>query len=64
VLNKRHLRRLLKEYVSYYHEDRTHLTLNKGTPAGRIAETNPREDRRVIFMPRVGGLYHRYDLAA
>ena len=64
VLNRRHLRRLLKEYVSYYHEDRTHLTLNKGTSAGRIAEMNPREDRRVISMPRIGGLHHRYDLAA
>jgi hypothetical protein len=64
VLNKRHLRRLMKEYVGYCHEDRTHLTLNKGTPAGRIMEIEPRQDRRVISMPRVGGLHHRYDLAA
>ncbi len=32
VLNQRHLRRLLKEYVRYYHEDRTHLGLGKDTP--------------------------------
>ena len=25
VLNRRHLRRLLNEYIRYYHEDRTHL---------------------------------------
>ena len=32
VLNARHLRRLMSEYVRYYHEDRTHLALAKGTP--------------------------------
>jgi putative transposase len=31
VLNERHLRRLLNEYVRYYHEDRTHLGLEKDT---------------------------------
>jgi hypothetical protein len=30
VLNQRHLRRLLKEYVGYYHEGRTHLGLGEG----------------------------------
>jgi transposase InsO family protein len=29
ALNERHLRRLLAEYVRYYHEDRTHLGLQK-----------------------------------
>jgi hypothetical protein len=47
-----------------YHDDRTHLALAKGTPAGRGAETNPDADCRVISMPRLGGLHHRYDLAA
>jgi hypothetical protein len=32
ALNERHLKRLLSEYVSYHHEDRTHLGLGKGTP--------------------------------
>jgi hypothetical protein len=35
VLNERHLKRLMNEYVRYYHEDRTHLALAKETPAGR-----------------------------
>ena len=38
VLNERHLKRLMNEYISYYHEDRTHLALEKETPAGRVAE--------------------------
>jgi transposase InsO family protein len=37
VLNERHLKRLMNDYVRYYHEDRTHLALGKGTPAGREA---------------------------
>ena len=32
VLNRRHLKRLMNEYVLYYLEDRTHLALEKGTP--------------------------------
>lgn len=64
VLNRRHLKRLMDEYVRYYHDDRTHLTLAKGTPAGRQAEENPGESCRIVSMPRLGGLHHRYDLAA
>ena len=64
VLNERHLKRLMSEYVRYYHDDRTHLALAKGTPAGRGAETNPNADCKVVSMPRLGGLHHRYDCAA
>ncbi len=35
AVNERHLKRLLSEYVCYYHKDRTHLGLGKGTPQGR-----------------------------
>jgi transposase InsO family protein len=64
VLNERHLKRLMSEYVRYYHEDRTHLSLKKETPASRAAVENPGADGRVLSMPRLGGLHHRYDLAA
>ena len=30
VLNERHLKRLMNEYVRYYHDDRTHLALGEG----------------------------------
>jgi putative transposase len=64
VLNERHLKRLMNGYVSYYHEDRTHLGLAKETPASREAETNPKPRCNVVSMPRLGGLHHRYHLAA
>jgi transposase InsO family protein len=59
-----HLKRLMNEYVRYYHEDRTHLGLAKETPAGRKAANNCGAGGTVIAMPRLGGLHHRYDLAA
>ena len=62
VLNERHLKRLLNEYVRYYHDDRTHLALAKETPRSREAVS--KHGSRTIRMPRLGGLHHRYDLAA
>jgi len=61
ALNERHLKRLLAEYVSYHHEDRTHLGLGKGTPGCR-----PRcvTSGRVLSYDRLSGLHHRYDRAA
>lgn len=32
VLNELHLRRMLRQYFSYYHTCRTHLSLNKDPP--------------------------------
>ena len=56
-----HLKPLLAEYVRYYHEDRTHLGLDKETPGKRVLSKNP---GRVRSRPRLGGLHHRYERAA
>jgi transposase InsO family protein len=61
ALNERHLKRLLSEYVSYHHEDRTHLGLGKETPGCR---TRCVTSGRVLSHDRLGGLHHRYDRAA
>jgi putative transposase len=63
AFSERHLRRILSEYVRYYHDDRTHLGLQKETP-GRRKTAVRIGDHRVVSMPRLGGLHHRYDLAA
>jgi transposase InsO family protein len=64
VVNERHLKRLMNEFVRYYHDDRTHLGLEKQTPARRNAAENTDGACRVVSIPRLGGLHHRYDLAA
>ena len=60
VLNEDHLKRRLSEYFKYYHEDRTHLGLDKDSPLGRPVQEKP-ETGKVIALPRVGGLHHRYE---
>ncbi len=34
-LNEFHLRRIGRDYLAYYHQDRPHIALNKNTPAQR-----------------------------
>jgi hypothetical protein len=41
ALNEEHLRRILRDYVMYFHEDRLHDSLEKGTPNRRIVEQRP-----------------------
>ena len=62
VLNERHLLRILRSYSAYYHEDRAHLSLDCNSPVPRDIELPDRG--RVIAIPRVGGLHHRYRRAA
>ena len=60
VLNEQHLRRLMRDYVSYYHQDRIHDSLEKDTPNRRPVEHKAAENASVVSMPRLGGLHHRY----
>ena len=58
VLGECHLRRILRSYVDYYNETRTHLSLDKDTPVGRPIQ---RPDQgKVIELKHVGGLHHEY----
>jgi hypothetical protein len=60
ALNEKHLRRILRDYVNYHHEDRLHDSLEKDTPNRRIVEQRLGTNATVISMPRLGGLHHRY----
>jgi len=64
IQNERHLKRLMSSYLLYYHEDRTHLGLAKDTPAGRPAEIHSAREGQIQSLPRLGGLHHRYAVAA
>src|SRR5262245_57592490 len=58
VLDERHLRRILTRYLTYYHQARTHLALDKDAPDIRpIARL---EAGTILEVPEVGGLHHRY----
>ena len=58
VLGERHLRRVLKEYLAYYHRSRTHLGLEKDAPESRAIQTQ--DVGPVVGKPALGGLHHRY----
>lgn len=62
-LEERHLIRLSLEYVRYYHDDRTHIGLNKETPGTRPTESRPNVVRTLRAEKRIGGLHHRYTWA-
>ena len=62
VLNEAHLRRLARDYLAYYHADRTHDGLDKDTPHRRRPSIrNPGE--QLASHPRLGGLHYRYSWA-
>ena len=62
VFHEESLYRHVKAFVEYYHQSRTHLSLEKDTPGGRPAQ--PPGLGRVIALPQVGGLHHRYERRA
>jgi len=62
LLNEAGLRRILKSYFGYYERTRTHLSLGKDTPISRPIQ--PAAMGRVVEIPQVGGLHHRYERVA
>ena len=59
AINEAHVRRLGREFIDYYHKDRTHLGLDKDTPSERPVEIKP-AGAELKSLARVGGLHHRY----
>ncbi len=58
VLGERHLHRILTRYFAYYHQARTHLALDKDAPDLRPIELPTAG--KIVQVPEVGGLHHRY----
>jgi putative transposase len=62
VFNETALYRRIQSFLAYYHESRTHLSLNKDAPETRAVQTA--DTGRVVAIPQVGGLHHRYERRA
>jgi transposase InsO family protein len=62
VCNETSLHRILTAYFSYYHATRPHLSLEKDSPEPR--KVHPPGLGRVLSIPQVGGLHHRYERRA
>jgi putative transposase len=62
VWNERSLLQTLHNYFAYYQRSCTHLPLGKDAPESRAMELP--EQGRVVAIPQVGGLHHRYQRRA
>ena len=62
VFSERSLHHHLRSFIGYYHQTRTHLALQKDAPEPRPIQ--PPEAGRIISIPEVGGLHHRYERRA
>jgi len=62
VFNDQHLRKILRLYISYYHESRTHLGLAKDCPLHR--EMQSRGMGQIVGYPVLDGLHHTYSREA
>ena len=62
VVNTKGLHRVLTDYIAYYLRSRTRLALGKDTPVTR--PISPLSAGRIVAIPEVGGLHHRYDRIA
>jgi hypothetical protein len=62
VFNEASLYQHVKAFLGYFHESRTHLSLDKDAPDTRPVQTAAAG--RIITVPQVGGLHHRYERRA
>ena len=63
ILNERHLRRILSEFIDdYYHTTRPHLSLNRNSPIPR--NIDPPSNGKIVSTPILGGLHHCYHRVA
>ena len=62
AINERHLRRLLRSYLAYYNATPPHQSLHNDSPHQREVQTPA--GGRIVAIPQVGGLHHRYHRAA
>jgi len=62
VFNERSLYQHLQSFADYYHRSRVHLALEKDAPEPRPIQ--PPECGRIVTIPVLGGLHHRYERRA
>jgi len=62
IFSEHCLYRHLASFIGYYHRSRTHLVVEKDSPEPR--PIHPPAAGRIIVIPEVGGLHHRYERRA
>jgi putative transposase len=61
ILSDRHLRREIKEYITFFNRARPHQGINQQIPEARDTTLPSAHERRnVVALPVLGGLHHDY----
>ena len=60
VLSQRHLERMLREFIDYYQTDRPHQGLGGQTPIPQETPPDVSGPTKLVSIPVLGGLHHRY----
>ena len=58
IFSESHLRKVMREFIEYYNNSRTHRSLGGNSPNPRVAQ--PPEAGEVRSVSFLGGLHHRY----
>ena len=64
VVNEAHLRRMLKEYVTYFNRSRPHQGIDQRVPEVTGSGPPVGDPRKVVAIPVLGSLHHDYRRAA
>jgi putative transposase len=65
IVSRKHLERVLREYVAHYNTHRPHRALEQRPPLLKLLPTSVHDDQyRVRRRDRVGGVVHEYERAA
>ncbi|MGH9054431.1 MAG: integrase core domain-containing protein [Acidimicrobiales bacterium] len=64
IVGRRHLERVLSEYVRHYNRHRPHRGLDLDAPARIDRSSDPSTDGRLVRHDVLGGLVHEYELLA
>jgi hypothetical protein len=64
-INEKHCYLLIKEFIEeYYNSERPHMGLEGDTPVPHPRPSTSLSDSRLLAIPILGGLHHRYHRAA
>ena len=58
LINERHLRHVLRDFIGYYHRCRPHRSLEHDAPDTRPVQAT--DQGQVVELPMAGGLHHQY----
>lgn len=62
ILNEKQLRRVVREYVCYFNEDRPHQGIDQRIPS--TPPSSPTVKGEIVARPVLGGLHHAYSRKA